>query len=75
MDINEKYPEEYPNFYVPNWFGKVHFEDILDLKLTGKQFQKIKEYLKNSNIDDKISGVMKEYLFKLKEDKPELFKE
>ena len=65
--------EQYPDLYFPNWFAKAHFEDILDLKLTDKQFQKIKEYLKDSGIEDKISEVMRECLFDLKEYKPELF--
>ena len=41
MDLNE----EYEDLFVPQWYDKSNFEDILDKTLTDKQFQKIKDYL------------------------------
>ena len=72
MDINE----EYQNLYIPQWFEKEHFENILCIKLTDKQFQKIKEGLIDGSGDylaDKISDAVRCELLTLKQDRPKLF--
>jgi hypothetical protein len=33
------------SLFIPQWFNKGHFEDILDKKLTDTQFQRIKDHL------------------------------
>ena len=58
MDINE----EHQDLYIPQWFDKSNFEDMLDKKLTDKQFQKIKEGLIDGSGDylaDKISDAVR----------------
>ena len=73
MDLNE----EYPDLYVPLWFDKQDFELVLSVKLTDKQFQKIKKHFIDEIgviISDKISDAIRPHLFYFKEDKPELFK-
>ena len=73
MDLNE----EHQNLYVPQWFEKEHFEGFLDLKLTDKQFQEIKEYLleeAGEYIADRISDEIRGELAYLRKDKPKLFK-
>ncbi|MHB8281293.1 MAG: hypothetical protein ACYDDE_00645 [bacterium] len=58
MDLNDKNKE----LYIPNWYEKSHFEDMLDIKLSNKAFQKIKEYLVDTAGDviaDDISELIK----------------
>lgn len=72
VDLNDKHKD----LFIPQWFDKINFEDMLDKKLTDEQFQKIKECLLGESgeyLADKISDEVRGELLYLKKDKPELF--
>ena len=73
MDLNDKHKD----LFIPQWFEKEHFEKFLDIELTDKQFQEIKELLieeSGGSIADIISEDIREELSYLKKEHPELFK-
>ena len=73
MDLNK----EYKDLFVPQWYDKSNFEDILDKTLTDKQFQKIKDYLINNAGDyiaESISERIREELNEIITVYPEILK-
>lgn len=77
MNLNEKHKK----LFIPQWFDKSHFEDFLNMNLTDKQFQILKNYLIDSSgcyLADLISREVRillsgSYLNELKEIYPEIF--
>ncbi|MHB8281298.1 MAG: hypothetical protein ACYDDE_00670 [bacterium] len=73
MDLNDKEKD----LYIPNWYDKSNFEDILDIKLSDDAFKKIKEYLVDEagiSIADDISELIGTELRYAIAENPNLFK-
>jgi hypothetical protein len=71
MDLNEKHND----LFIPQWFAKSNFEDMIDKTLTDKQFKIVKDYLINSAGDyiaESISERIREELNEMLKAYPEI---
>ena len=48
--------------YIPNWFTKTHFEQLMDRNLSDDEFNEIVEYLDDFDFPDRVSGELSLFL-------------
>ncbi|MHB8281282.1 MAG: hypothetical protein ACYDDE_00590 [bacterium] len=75
-ELKEDLNDIHESLFIPQWFDKSHFEDMLDKKLTDTQFQRIKDHLIDGSGDylaESMSESVREELEEILINIPEIF--
>lgn len=46
---------------IPNWFDRATLEDLVDEKISQKNYEKFREWLKDTDLADEVSELVREY--------------